>query len=104
VQQIRGFAQSPEMLSAVLAWVEKQRRESGGLPITDPEDLRHDVQQFEALWEQLTTIEQEKFIRTLVADVRYERPTGIVTSVFTAKESSKLPNRLESCHQPRGGL
>jgi site-specific DNA recombinase len=82
VAQIRGFAQSPEMLFEVLGRVEQQRRKSGSLQVTDPEDLRHALQQFEQLWEQLATSEQEKFIRTLVAEVRYDGRSKMVTVGF----------------------
>jgi len=37
---------------------------------------------FDPLWEQLTTAEQESFIRTLVQQVKYDWATGEVTIGF----------------------
>jgi hypothetical protein len=70
--QLRGCAQHPALLSEVLGRVEEQRRESGGSPLTDPAELQEALRNVEPLWDQLTTPEQERFLRTLVAEVRYD--------------------------------
>jgi site-specific DNA recombinase len=48
----------------------------------NPKDVDTALQDFEPLWEQLSTWEQERFIRTLVEEVRYDGRTGTVTVGF----------------------
>src|SRR5262249_19064257 len=90
VAQIRVFAQNPEMLSEVLSRVEQQRRESGGFQVTDPDEVRQALQQFEPVWEQLTTLEQERFIRTLVTEVHYDGRSEVVKVCFQSKGIQQL--------------
>ncbi len=49
---------------------------------TDPRDVETALHEFDPLWEQLSTWEQERFIRTLVEQVRYDGKTGTVTLGF----------------------
>jgi site-specific DNA recombinase len=49
---------------------------------TDPRDLETALHAFDPLWEQLSTWEQERFIHTLVEQVRYDGKTGTVTLGF----------------------
>ena len=49
---------------------------------TDPMDVEAALHAFDPLWEQLSTWEQERFIRTLVEQVRYDGKTGTVTLGF----------------------
>jgi hypothetical protein len=70
------------MLSEVLRRVENQRREAGDSPITDPGELQEVLRKFEPLWDQLTTSEQERFIRSLVVEVRYDGRTETITVGF----------------------
>ena len=48
----------------------------------NPKDVEAALHEFEPLWEQLSTWEQERFIRTLVEEVRYDGRTGTVTVGF----------------------
>ena len=48
--------------------------------------------QFDPLWEQLSTWEQERFIRTLVEQVRYDGKTGTVTLGFRSSGIKELCN------------
>lgn len=80
INNLRGFARNPDMLSEVV-----RRREQGrapGSPLTDPGDVASALQKFDPLWDQLTTWEQETFIRTLVAEIRYDGRTGEVAVGF----------------------
>ena len=90
VAKIRGFAQHPEMLSEVLRRVEQQRRDAGETSITDPAELEEALQKFEPLWDQLTVSEQERFIRTLVTEVRYDGPSETVTVGFRSDGIKQL--------------
>jgi site-specific DNA recombinase len=49
---------------------------------TDPRDVAAALHEFDPLWGQLSTREQERFIRTLVEQVRYDGKTGTVTLGF----------------------
>ena len=49
---------------------------------TDPRDVATALHEFDPLWGQLSTWEQERFIRTLVEQVRYDGKTGTVTLGF----------------------
>jgi len=49
---------------------------------TDPRDVAAALHEFDPLWGQLSTWEQERFIRTLVDQVRYNGKTGTVTLGF----------------------
>ena len=53
-----------------------------GVDVQDVEAALHD---FDSLWEQLSTWEQERFIRTLVEHVRYDGKTGTVTLGFRSR-------------------
>lgn len=48
----------------------------------NPRDVEAALHEFDPLWEQLSTWEQERFIRTLVEQVRYDGRTGTVTVGF----------------------
>jgi len=48
----------------------------------DADDLDQCLENFDPLWEQMTTWEREKFIRALVEQVRYNGVTGTVTVGF----------------------
>lgn len=85
VDKIRGVAQNSEVFSDVLRRVEEQRRNSGDPAITDPAELQDALQKFDPLWEQLTIEEQERFIRTLVSEVRYDGSTEMVTIGFRSE-------------------
>ena len=56
--------------------------EADGIDSQDVETALHD---FDPLWEQLSTWEQERFIRTLVEHVRYDGTTGTVTLGFRSR-------------------
>jgi hypothetical protein len=85
VERIRNFARSPEMLSAVLQRLEQQRCKAGEASITDPGHLKEMLDRFEPLWDQLTVAEQERFVRALVTEVRYDGPSQTVTVGFRSE-------------------
>ena len=63
--------------------------EAEGVDVQDVEASLHD---FDPLWEQLSTWEQERFIRTLVEHVRYDGKTGTVTLAFRSRGIRELCN------------
>jgi site-specific DNA recombinase len=77
---LRNFAQDPAMLSEILRRIEEDRRSDE--PIADPLEVQGALLKFDPLWNQLTTWEQETFIRSLVAQVRYDGKSGQVTVGF----------------------
>ena len=64
----------------------------------DPRDVEAALQEFDPLWEQLSTWEQERFIRTLVEQVRYDGKTGTVTLGFRSQRDQGLV-QLGAGHQ-----
>ena len=65
--------------------------------MTDPADVQTALLSFDPLWEQLTTSEQETFIRTLVNQVKYDGTTGEVTIGFHSDGIKELCSpKLES--------
>ena len=95
VNNLRSFAQDPAMLSEVLRRLEENREQD--TPMTDPGKVAEALLKFDPLWDQLTTLEQETFIRTLVAQVRYDGKTGQVTIAFRSEDIKQLcaQNRAE---------
>jgi site-specific DNA recombinase len=88
VNQIRGLARHPVVLSEVLGRVEAARKKEPGGATTapiDPEDVRSALVRFDVLWEQLTIEERERFVRALVREVRYEGPTQTVFVGFQSE-------------------
>lgn len=83
VNTLRNFARDPGVLSDVLQRIAETRQPNE--PITDPADVQAALLRFDPLWEQLTTAEQETFIRTLVAQVKYDGTTGDVTIGFRSE-------------------
>jgi site-specific DNA recombinase len=93
VEQIRGFASQPAMLSEVLRRVETNRQAtSNGTdgPITDPRDVQEALAKFEPLWVQLNGREQERFIHALVKEVRYDGRDQSVTVGFRSDAIKQL--------------
>jgi site-specific DNA recombinase len=90
IARLRAFAQSPEIFSEILQMVERQRLASGESPATDPGELQDALRKFEPLWDQLTIVEQERFIRLLVAEVRYDGRTQTVTVGFCSEGIKEL--------------
>jgi hypothetical protein len=91
INNLRGFAQNPAMLSEVLRRLEEGR--ALDTPMADPGEVADALSKFDPLWGQLTTGEQETFIRTLVAQVRYDGRTGQVTVGFHSEGIKHLCNR-----------
>lgn len=85
VNQIRGFARHPAVLSEVLRLLEAAHKAEPGdsmMAPVDPEDVRSTLIQFDRLWGQLTGGERERFVRAIVREVRYEGPTRMVVVGF----------------------
>ena len=78
----------PSVLSEVLQRIEESRKP--GEAMTDPAEVQQALLKFDPLWEELTTWEQETFIRTLVAQVRYDGKTGEVTIGFRGEGVKQL--------------
>jgi hypothetical protein len=91
VDQIRGFAQRPEMLSEVLRLLEENRQQNGPTsPMVEPGDVRDALLRFDPLWDQLNGWEQERLIRALVKEVRYDGPNQTVTVSFLSEGIREL--------------
>jgi site-specific DNA recombinase len=88
INSLRNFARDPDVLSQVLRLVEEARQP--GDSVTDPGDVQAALLKFDPLWEQLTTAERETFIRTLVAQVKYDGTTGDVTIGFRSEGIKEL--------------
>ena len=90
IENLRRFAQQPAMLSGVLRRLEEMRREANETTLAEPACVQDALQRFDPLWEQLTTWEQERFIRALVTEVRYDRRTETVTVGFHSEGIKEL--------------
>lgn len=69
------------LLEGQLQGVRDQLTETLGL-VVDPADVRRALREFDAIWEQMTPREQERFVKTLVEQVTYDGRTGKVTVGF----------------------
>jgi site-specific DNA recombinase len=58
----------------------------------DARDVERALHEFDPLWEQLSTWEQERFVRTLVEHVRYDGKTSTVTLGFRSRGIRDLCN------------
>ena len=58
----------------------------------DSRDLEKALHAFDPLWEQLSTWEQERFIHTLVEQIRYDGKAGTVTLGFRSSGIKELCN------------
>jgi site-specific DNA recombinase len=56
----------------------------------DPKEVETALQEFDPLWEQFSTWEQERFIGILVDEVRYDGKTGTVTLGFRSNGARNL--------------
>jgi site-specific DNA recombinase len=90
IENIRRFAQQPAMLSGVLRRLEEMRREANETAMAEPADVQDALLKFDPLWEQLTTWEKERFIRALIAEVRYDGTTETVTVGFRSEGIKEL--------------
>lgn len=90
VQQIRGIALSPEMLSELLARMQQGDDGDSVSRVSDPAPLQGALTQFDPLWEHLSSWEQERFIRTLVEEVRYDGRDSTVTVAFRSPGIKQL--------------
>ncbi len=71
-------------LGQQLATIEAERMQ--------PQDLGAKLQKFDPLWEQLSSWEQERFIRALVEHVGYDGKTGTVTLGFRSRGIKDICN------------
>jgi len=76
-------------ISGRLGELAKQLRQIEG-EAADPKEVESTLQEFDPLWEQLSTWEQESFIRALVDQVRYDGKTGTVTVGFRSSAARNL--------------
>ena len=56
----------------------------------DPGEVQQALEKFEPLWEHLTTWEQERFVRALVSEVKYDGRTETVTVGFRSSGIKEL--------------
>jgi site-specific DNA recombinase len=96
INSLRNFARDPGVLSEVLLRIAEARQPDE--PIADPAAVQEALLKFDPLWEQLTTMERETFIRTLVAQVKYDGTTGDVTIGFRSGAIQQLcsPNGVSA--------
>jgi hypothetical protein len=91
---LRNFAQDPAVLSDVLRRIEEDRQP--GEPMAEPTQVQQALLKFDPLWSQLTTWEQETFIRTLVAHVHgyrrlpFRKPSREIGAVLAQTQTSAL--------------
>jgi site-specific DNA recombinase len=90
IENLRRFVQQPAILSDVLRRLEAVRQESGETQMSEPADVQLALLEFDPLWEQLNTWEKERFIRTLVASVKYDGRTETVTVGFHSESIKEL--------------
>jgi len=95
VDNVRRFAQQPAMLSGVLRRLEEMRREASETAMAEPGDVQDALLKFDPLWEQLSTWERERFIRVLIAEVRYDGRTQTVTVGFRSEGIKELCDEQE---------
>jgi hypothetical protein len=53
--------------------------------MADPGEVGVALLKFDPLWDQLSTWEQERFVRALVKEVRYDGPSQTVTVGFLSE-------------------
>ncbi len=94
LEQLRGVGSNPAVLRSVLQKVnEHQHGEADGdLRPANPKEVEAALHAFDPLWAQLSTWEQERFIRTLVDQIRYDGRTGTVTLGFRSSGIKNLCN------------
>jgi site-specific DNA recombinase len=68
----------------------QQAEAAADLQGVNADDLQRALAQFSPLWEQMTTWEQEKLIRALVEEVRYDGAAGVVTVGFRSTGIKEL--------------
>jgi len=88
VDQIRGFARQPAVLSEVLRCLEQDRKPNA--PMAEPEQVQLALLKFDPLWEQLTVAERVKFLRELVSEVRFDGGSQTVTVGFRSEGIKEL--------------
>jgi site-specific DNA recombinase len=81
LEQLRGIGSNPAVLRSVLQKLNEHAK-NGEVGPANPKDVEAALHAFDPLWEQLSTWEQERFIRTLVDQVRYDGKTGTVALGF----------------------
>jgi site-specific DNA recombinase len=77
IEQIRGVSLSPELLARMM-----EQSRADGKPDVSVSEVYSELEQFDALWEQLRIHEQEQFIRVLVREVRYDGRDQTVNLAF----------------------
>ena len=94
LEQLRGVGSNPAVLRSVLQKLNEHRHAEadGDVKPANPKDVEAALHAFDPLWEQLSTWEQERFIRTLVDQVRYDGKTGTVTLGFRSSGIKDLCN------------
>jgi hypothetical protein len=88
INNLRNIAQAPVVLSDVLRRIEEERKPGEGM--AEPAAVEQALLKFDPLWDHLTMWEQETYIRTLVAHVRYDGRTGQVTVGFHSEGIKQL--------------
>jgi site-specific DNA recombinase len=91
INNLRNLAREPAMLSEVLRRIEENRKPDELM--VDPAEVQEALLRFDPLWDQLTTWEQEAFIRTMIAQVKYDGGTGKVTVGFHSEGIKHLCTR-----------
>ena len=83
--------QRADRLRARLSELQQQLEAASAEP-NDSSDLVDALHAFDPLWEQLSTWEQERFIHTLVEQIRYDGKAGTVTLGFRSSGIKELCN------------
>jgi len=87
IAQVHQYARQPAMFQEVF---KRLRQSQPTTTMVDPGHLEDALQQFDPLWCQLTNWEQDQLIRSLIAGVSYDGPTGSVSVVFRSDQIKTL--------------
>jgi len=90
----RRLAELQDRVAVLSSQLAERRQQLAAIEAecVDAKDVEAAMRDFDPLWEQLSTWEQERFIRALVAQVRYDGKTGTVTLGFRSRGLKDLCN------------
>ena len=79
MDRIRAIGQDPELVAKTL---EEARRQAEPGQRISAEDLRAALEEFDAVWAQMTTPEQAEAVQTLIERIDFDGRTGEIDVVF----------------------
>jgi len=91
IDRLAELQDQAKQINLRLSEVQERLAQADG-DAADPGAVEAALQSFSPLWEQFSTSEQERFIRVLVDQVRYDGRTGTVTIGFRSTAARNLCN------------